>query len=674
MHKRIALMALLLSFAVLAGTGTAQDQFLFFEDLEPGMEGIGKTVIQGTEIRTFQVRIVGLVDSPGELNDFIEVRVSGDVIREAGGVASGMSGSPIYVDGKLIGALSRAVSFDADPNPFALVTPIGPMLELLEPTRSLATRAETRSAQVIPLDPGRATDPALQGYTELYLADELPSAAERLTYPERLYAPTMTTPVLVGGMEGRAFEWLRSGIPASLKPAFAQWLLPGIGGDVLERLGTGMEERYDVEMRNTGLRQAAPMGYRRGVDDLEPGASVGVTLVDGDVTVGSLGTVSYREGDVVLAYGHAFLFTGDVEYFLNRAYIYDTVSSLQTPFKYGATTERMGSLLQDRFQGIAGAVGAEPKSVRMNVRLTDEDSGEVTHYSMDLVRDRNQLPSLIFSAGLSLLDRTLNRVGKGTLTVDYIIRGAGLPDRLERTDIFTSHSDIAVPGPLQVAQVVQLLAQNEFQDPQIDTIDLDMSYGSEVKALRLRSIETDQETYHPGERVEYTVTFQPFRGETFTVDGTLEIPEDANARRLTLHAFAGPRSSSSGGDGSEPEFEGIDQIVRLVEELSRNDQLTVELLGLSSRNVDASDEPYDVQWLDEWVLTGEKRLTLTIEPRPEPEKAEPEGEASGDQGNGAEEDGDDGAEGEQDDEGQDDAPAPEDEDDGQSSCDNLFFC
>jgi len=672
MTKRSALVALLLSFAVLAGTGTAQDPFLFFEDLEPGMEGVGKTVIQGTEIRTFQVRIVGLVDSPGELNDFIEVRVSGDVIREAGGVASGMSGSPIYVDGKLIGALSRAVSFDADPNPFALVTPIGPMLELLDPARALAARAETqRAAQVVPLDPNRTTDPGLQGYTELVLTDAIPSKAERFTYPERLYAPTMTTPVLVGGMEGRAFEWLRAGIPASLKPAFEAWLLPGVGGDVLGVLDTGMEDRYDVEMRSAGLRQAAPMGYRRGVDDLEPGAAVGVTLVDGDVTVGSLGTVTYREGDVVLAYGHPFLFTGDVEYFLTRAYIYDTVSSLQVPFKYGATTERMGALLQDRFQGIAGAVGAEPKSVRMNVRLTDEATGEVSHYSMDLVRDRNQLPSLIFSAGLSLLDRTLNRVGKGTLTVDYIIRGTGLPNRLERTDIFTS--DIAVPGPLQVAQVVLLLAQNEFQDPQLDTIDLDMSFSSEVKALRLKSIETDKDTYHPGDVIRYTVTFQPFRGETFSVEGSVEIPEDANARRLTLHAFGGPRPSNNGGsNGNEPEFEGIDQIVRVVESLSRNDQLTVELLGLSSRNVDASDEPYDVQLPDGGVLSGERRLTLTVEPRPEPEPEQSETEeSSGSQGDGDEKTGQDGASGEE----QDEAPPAEDSgDNGQSSCDNLFFC
>ncbi|HEY5597072.1 MAG TPA: SpoIVB peptidase S55 domain-containing protein [Candidatus Bipolaricaulota bacterium] len=624
MLKRFVLVSLGLWLAGMAWASAAEDQFLMFEDLQVGMEGIGKTIVRGNEIRTFQARIVGLIDSPGELNDFIEIRVSGDAIRESGGVASGMSGSPIYVDGKLIGALSRAIAFDSDPSPFALVTPIGPMLKLLDPARRLAAAAlQEQQAKVIELDPTQAAEAELQGYTRLQFVDALPSAQQRLVHPDRLYAVSIATPVLVSGMDERAFAWFSQGIPQDVQASLGQWLALLPGRDAfLDRLSLGLSARYPVQMVNTGLpaRQATPAGTTRRLDDLVAGGAVGVTLADGDVTVGAIGTVTYREDDVILAFGHPFLFTGDVEYFLTRAYIYDTVANLQVPFKFGTTTERVGALLQDRFQGIAGTVGTKPRSVRMNVRITDGQSGEVSHYSIDLVRDNTYLASLAFSASLSLLDNTLNRVGKGTLSVDYTIRGAGLPRRLERSDIFASHNDIAVPGPLQVAQVIFLLSQNEFQDPQLDTIDVDISFIPEVKAARLLSIKTDQEVYRPGDTVRYTATFLPFRGEPFESRGEIRIPEGVRSTRLTLHLFGGPRPSSNSSDNNgSPVFDNLEQIIDLVEQLNRNDQLTAELLGIPADDLGRDEQPHHLEQIKGWVISGESRVALKLEPAAPPE-------------------------------------------------------
>ena len=342
MLRRFALVGMGVLLAAFAWNGAADDQFLFFEDLEVGMEGIGKTIVRGNEIRTFQARIVALVDSPGELNDFIEIRVSGDAIRESGGVAAGMSGSPIYVDGKLIGALSRAISFDASPSPFALVTPIEPMLDLVGATRQLAADQQVARG-VLDIDPARVGDAALSGYTEIELTDAVPAEAVRQLHPQRAYAVPIATPVMVSGMGTRAFEWFSGGLPQGVARSGA---LAAPGREAfLRELGQGLPGR-----------QATPVGALRGVDDLVPGGAVSVTLASGDVTIGSLGTVTYREDDVVLGFGHSFLFTGDVEYFLARAYIYDTLANLQTPFKFGASTERMGTLFQDRVQGIIGMV------------------------------------------------------------------------------------------------------------------------------------------------------------------------------------------------------------------------------------------------------------------------------------------------------------------------------
>jgi len=632
MLKRFVLAGLALLLATVAWSSVAENQFLLFEDLEVGMEGVGKTIVRSNEIRTFQARIVALIDAPGELHDFIEIRVSGDAIRESGGVAAGMSGSPIYIDGKLIGALSRAISFDSSPSPFALVTPIGPMLTLVQSTRQLAA-THLDQASLINVDPTQVGDADLTGYTQLELTNALPPETIRQLHPQRLYAVPIATPVMVSGMGGRAFDWFRSGIPDDLKMSMAQQLTLAAGRrQFLDEMGIRLENRFPITLMDSGLpgRQTTPIGSMRGVDDLVPGGALSVTLADGDVTIGALGTVTYREDDVVLGFGHSFLFTGDVEYFLARAYIYDTVANLQTPFKFGTSTERMGTLFQDRFQGIGGIVGVKPKSVRMNVRMTNGETGEVSHYSIDFVQDNTFLASLVFSSGLSLMDQTLNRVGKGTVMVDYTIRGAGLPRRVEHDDIFTSLNDIAVPGPLQVAQVVFLLAQNEFEDPQLDTIDMDISFVPEVRLSRLTSLVTDKESYRPGDLVSYTATFSPYRGESFTVDGQLRIPEGVSSSRLTLHGFGGPRpTSTSNADNNAPTFEDLGQIIEVVEQLSRNDQLTVELLGISQNDLSEQDETVYSQQINDWVITGEQRVQLTIdqstEPTVTPETQTPEG-------------------------------------------------
>jgi hypothetical protein len=670
MLRRFLLIGLGLLLVTMAwtGTGSADDEFMFFDELEIGMDAIGKTIIRGNEIRSFQARIIALIDAPGELNDFIEIRVSGDVIRESGGVAAGMSGSPVYVDGKLIGALSRAISFDSHPSPFALVTPIGPMLELVSPARSQLAQSKEQEVSVISVDPAAIADTALEGYTELELVDRVPEEAVRNLNPNRYYASPIATPVLVSGMEGRAFEYFTKGFSDELANVVSNGLmmLPG-RENFLQEMSIGLEDRYPVQMINTGLpaRQTTPVGSRPGVDDLVAGGGIGVTLADGDVTLGSLGTVTYREDDIVLGFGHSFLFTGDVEYFLNRIYIYDTIANQQTPFKFGTITERMGTLYQDRFQGIAGAIGAKTRSVRMNMRITDESTGDVTHYSVDFIRDNSFLASLMFSSGLTLLDRTLNKVGKGTLDVEYTIRGAGLPRRLQREDIFVSFNDIAVPGPLQVAQVVFLLAQNEFQDPELDTIDVDLTYTPEVHSARLVGLTTDKDEYKPGETVNYEAEFMPYRGERFIVSGSLDVPEGLRSSRLTLYAFGGQRQTSTTSDGNgAPAFENLEEIIDLVEDLNRNDQLTVEFLSIPSGDIDDSDDITFTDQVNGWVISGENRITLEIDQSVEETTPEVEPEDEEDTETGTEEQSDDSTD-----------TDPEDNDPGsEQSCTQLFFC
>jgi len=306
--------------------------------------------------------------------------------------------------------------------------------------------------------------------------------------------------------------------------------------------------------------------------------------------------------------------------------------------------------------------------VRMNVRITDEATGEVTHFSVDFIRDNTYLASLVFSSGLTLLDRTLNQVGKGTLDAEYTIRGAGLPRRLEREDIFTSFNDIAVPGPLQVAQIVLLLAQNEFQDPQLDTIDMDLTYIPEVRSARLVGITADKQVYRPGEVVQYEAEFKPYRGEPFTVGGNIRIPQGLKATRLTLHAYGGQLPSTTSDTGNAPAFENLEQIIEVVEGLSRNDQLTAQFLGIPESDLDVGDAIKNSDQIGGWVISGEHRLTLEIDHATEqaPTVTEPQEQPETQQEAETETEEQPGGETESDD--------AEDSDSPQQECKQLFYC
>ena len=597
---------LVLSLSITGEVQSAQGRFMFLDELQPGMEGIGKTVVSGDEIATFKVRIVDIVDNPGELDDQILIRASGEAIERSGGIAAGMSGSPIYIDGKLIGAIWGAAEFDSSPEPIALVRPIGTMLELLKPVRErLAVQSGGASVGEVRL--GRAI------------------AANRIVVDGIEFKRT-STPVWISGLKGRSFTQLKEGLDRRVIAQGRAALLPlsNMGGNFLNELELGWGKRFDMKFYNIGVQNLAAEneGGRASKAKLEPGSAVGALLAMGDVSIGSFGTLTYREGKLVLSFGHPFLLRGNTEMFLAAIKVLDTVQSLQMPFKFGVPDGRRGAVLEDRFQGIAGALGVDPKSVGLRITVRDRARGVKRDFDVDLVSDPDLLPSLLYSVILNSIDTTINRIGPGTLKVDYIFRGAGLEERVERQDIFYSFSDIATSAPLQIAQVGYLLAWNEFTDPQIDRVDVEISVNQEVRAYEILKLETDKETYHPGDELNWTVTVKPFRGEKKGIQGSLKIPEDAAEGSLTLHAFGGPRPSKEKGQ-EQPKFESLKELVTAIEEAESNDQLTVEFLGAPKQSKEKSEgRVKNVQKLKDWVIVGEEFKQIKIEKQAEPSKAE----------------------------------------------------
>ncbi|MDD2912458.1 MAG: SpoIVB peptidase S55 domain-containing protein [Candidatus Bipolaricaulis anaerobius] len=508
-------------------------------EIEPGMTGYGLTVVGGTEISRFEVEVVAVLDEPGERDDFIIVRAFGPAIARSGGVAQGMSGSPIYLDGRLAGALSRATAWSADrERPLALVTPIEAMLKVLDEIAPPKT-------QPIPYDGPRAeTSDPLEG------------------------SAILSAPVMASGLSARALEALNQGVDLRARWHPLADLLPtwrnGVPG--LRSLGVSR-----VVAAPAAPGDASPLG-------LEPGAPVGVGLATGDITIGALGTVTLVEGKAVLAFGHPFLFTGPARYFLTQAHVFDTVAALDFSYKLGTVGEVVGGVFADRSAGVGGVIGRIPSGLSASFRIRDLGRAEDEVLTVELVDEPQLSALLLYVAGLEAADRALDRIGPGTATLNYTLTGRGLPRPLTRENVFLSTADIAPYVSWEMALIADVLAYNEFADPGLLTATLEATVRPELSATEIVALETDRDAYAPGDRVQFIVTLRGWRGEVEEREGWVEIPADAAPPYVELRAYGGPRPREKGEPA--PALASLGELLDYIEGIPTYDTLTIELFAL----------------------------------------------------------------------------------------------
>lgn len=530
------------------------------EEIKPGMTGYGLTVVQGQEIVRFEVEVVDVLDEPGQHNDFIVVRVFGEAIRRSGGIAQGMSGSPVYFEGKLAGALSHAATWALDrEKPLGLVTPIASMLPLL---------AELEEELPVPEDRNlRALDIA-----RVLVVKEPPEEV-----PEGvLVAWPVSVPILVSGLSPRTLALLQNGLDlrlmthplVTLEPSWHQ-RLPGF-----------------AELGFSRVLSAPTAGDLASLE-FQPGAPVGAALALGDLVVGALGTVTLVEDEKVLAFGHPFLHTGACQYFLTGAAVLDTVSAMDVSYKFGTLTDLRGGLYADRWAGIAGRTDRRPLPISADIVVQGEGTGRFT---AQLVDEPRLFPLLFYVAGVEAVDQALDRVGPGTIRVKYTISGRGLPRPFTRENVFLSTSDIALYAPWETALVLDILAYNEFRDPLVSGVTLEAQVVPEFAAVRILDLSTDRPVYSPGSTVQFTVEVRSWRGETKTLEGSIRIPADLDTPYVVLRAYGGPRLREKGEP--DPVLESLEDILGYIESIPTYDTLTVEVFA-----VDPISEVMGEAWL-----------------------------------------------------------------------------
>ena len=541
----IGLFILLLSNLVVAKT-----EIMPLEEIKPGMQGVGKTVLRGTQIEEFAVEIVSILENQNMDQDLILVKTSGDVIERTGGIASGMSGSPVYVKGKLIGAIGYG--WQMANHKIGMVTPIEEMMNIFKLDKQ-------KDEKEIMLD----TPIEISG--QKYKRINFTAAKSKTEAPNTLTAQPVSTPLLVNGLTGRAKD----------------------------RLAEKLSD-FDVKPVKSG-------GLATDVKDvpLQPGSAVAVQLVRGDINVSAIGTLTYRDGNKLLGFGHPFLSQGNTNYLLSSAYIHQMITSIKMPFKIGSPAGLKGIVTQDRAAGIAGKIGKFPNIVPVEIKVVDQTLERSKEYNLQIIHDEELLPRLSSVALLQAIDTTIDRKGAGTAEVELEIMSSDLPDNvLKRKNLYHSSNDIAANSLGDFIQAVSVLTNNPFKKINFADIKIKIEVSRKPRVALLEEVNLNKKEVQPGDEIEAEIKFRPYRKELITKNVTVEIPKEVNKGPLEFYVLSGQNAnleqiaSSQNGDSNfqTNNIKSLKELMKIYKEQKQNNELVVQLKEVFSPQAQAQAE------------------------------------------------------------------------------------
>jgi len=459
------------------------------DELQPGMKGIGYTVIRGTTPEQFTVEVIGILEDVLPKQDLIVGRLSGLGLEDTG-VTEGMSGSPVYFDGRLAGAVAyRLGQFTKEP--IAGITPIENMGRMVDAQRRRESPVATAVFRTGLLS---AAAELLSGRSPDNLATLHPISGGSGITP-------IATPVTIGGAH--------STVVARLAPLFeALGWHPALGG------------------RSSSTQVNRP---------LQAGGAVATELLRGDITFSASGTVTHVDGNTVLAFGHPFLQGGSVDYPMVGAEVLLFLSSLSSSQRLTAAgSEVLGAVRQDTQSGILGIIGARPNMVPVRLAISDS-GGEIERFDFEMIGDKSLSPTFLFMGMANGLQSVSGNYGDSTLEVrgEIFLDKEGL-DTIKIRNVFASPSQAYVPLSLMIMQIYAYLYDNPFESVGVRNIDLQIRALDQLRTAEIARIWTDRVEVRAGDTIDLAVSLKPYRQAEVVKHFSITIPDDTLPGRLTL--------------------------------------------------------------------------------------------------------------------------------------------
>jgi hypothetical protein len=542
--------AALVAFVLYLAVGVpAQSRLFPLDELKPGMSGIGRTVFEGNRLDEFKVQILGVLRNViGPKRDLILARLDGGPLANAG-VIAGMSGSPVYIDGRLLGAVSYSLG-EFSKEPIAGITPIAEMIAdatLTAPRRQLprvevAGSLTPESFQASLRQAFSWARPFAQNPADIQVLGNVSAGLGTLLRP-------IATPLTMGGFD--------PSVVAPITSIFhEQGFLPMLGG--------------------AGQAPAAARGAA--APRLRPGDPIGVALMSGDLELGATGTVTDIDGDRVYAFGHPFYGLGPTQFPLTRAYVHVVLPSLQSSQKVASTGEVIGTISQDRATTIAGTLGKGPAMIPIKLTLSNTERGFRKTFDLQMVNDELFTPILAYTAILNTLQSYERQNGVGT----YAVRGsASIKNHgaIAFEDLFTgdtpsSGAAAAVVGPLN------FLLRNSFEGVEFEGLNLEIDASELPRSATLERAWVDGTRVKAGAMVDLKVLMRTYRGEEITKSVPVRIPANATGSVSIMVADAARLSQWEARElqVQPAQTRGVPQMIRLLNDTKKNNRLYVRMV------------------------------------------------------------------------------------------------
>jgi hypothetical protein len=520
------------------GQALASSLILPLEQVKPGMKGRGKSVFLHSTIAEFDVEILGLIENIQPKKNVILARLSGQGLDDTG-VIQGMSGSPVYVGGKLVGAVAYSFTFAREA--IAGITPIQEMLAVAD------EKSKPRPAQA--LSPPFRSLLTLEDLMDINL--ELFSSHASVVAQGQAFHP-IGVPLVFGGFSPETVE--------KAKPIFSR-----LG---FQPVTSGTADQVPEKAPASGIA-------------LREGDPVAVQLVGGDLSVSALGTVTYVDGNKIFAFGHPLYNLGAVDYGMAKADVLVVVPSLQASFKLSSIGPLVGSFSQDRVAGAFGEIGKMPHLMPLNIRILG-DEGRLKTFNLELVNDRILSPLLVNLSVASLLSSEAR--SHGNLSVE-ITSDVYLDNQssVHLEDLFSGNLDSAVTNVSGLlTAVVYYITNNEFQDVGIHRIDLTVRPSEEAKFSFLERVWLDKYEVKPGERIQLKVFYRTFGGQSLQETVDIEAPPLAAGSEFQLIiADAASVHQLEMAHYRTQDFmpRSLAQLIRLLNNLRKNNRIYFKLMA-----------------------------------------------------------------------------------------------
>lgn len=521
--------------------------FFPVDEVRPGMVGVGRTVFSGDALEEFRANIVGILRNVlGPNRNLILAKLEGGPLATTG-VIEGMSGSPVYIDGRLVGAVSYALgSFPKEP--YAGITPIAEMTDAVDaPSSGMERRA--RSVDSWP----RTIDGVFARLNEL---------ASRAAEPIGVRLPALS---VVGPAS------LVDMVP-TLRPIGAAMVLSGLDASLEAGLATAFPGA-------AATGQGAGAANDSTASHLRPGDPVGMSLMRGDLEMGATGTVTHVDGSRVYAFGHPFLNLGPTSMAMTKAHVYAVLPSLNASMKIAGLGPVIGTISQDRATGIGGTLGVAPAELLVDITLTS-DREPARRFSIGVLHDEGLTPLFAYVAvfnsllGYERASGPLSIAARGV--VDY-----GRYGRIEIDDFFAGPSAIAEASALTTASIGPA-ATNAMISVLPEGLELTLHVTEHTEQLTIERAWLDTTRPAYGATHQLSVQLREYRGGTRTVTVPVTMPAQAAGPLTLLVSDAPTLVSLEQRDLRPAEPDTIEGLFARLADQRRQNRLYVRLLDTSA--------------------------------------------------------------------------------------------